>query len=178
MFLNIVVFICRSTHMALIIWQSYAILPCEMLQRVNTLIKYLWEYSNFKCAHLTIWAVRKDRKWILKEKLSGKFPLDIGFYILWEQVLCHLRNVYGIRSVYRRSQPEISLLQLSSIWRITIVLSNWLCNFVTGQNSWEVPTNYLGITNCAFVIFLHWINAINPLYKYAYSSNSLPISWE
>ena len=90
----------------------------------------------------------------------------------------HLRNVYEIRSVYRRSQPEISLLQLSSILRITIVLSNWLCNFVTGQNSREVPANYLGITNCAFVIFLHWINATNPLYKYAYSSNSLPISWE
>ena len=90
----------------------------------------------------------------------------------------HLINVYGIRSVYRMSQPEISLLQLSSLWRITTVLSNWLCNFVTGQNSCEVPTNYLGITNCAFVIFLHWINAINPLYKYAYSSNSPTISWE
>lgn len=88
MFLNTVVFICGSTHMTFIIWQLYAILPCEMLQRMNTLIKYLREYSSFKCAYLAIWAVKKDRKWILKDKLSGKFPLDIGFYILWEQVLC------------------------------------------------------------------------------------------
>lgn len=159
MFLNTVVFICGSTHMTFIIWQLYATLPCEMLQRMNTLIKYLWEYSSFKCAYLAIWAVKKDRKWILKDKLSGKFPLDIGFYILWEQVLClihlwifraesvpgtgHLINVYRIQSVYRRSRLEISLLQLSTLWRITIVLSNWLCNFITGQNSCEVPTQEL-----------------------------------
>ena len=87
MFLNTIVYICRHTHMALIIWQLHTILPCEMLQRTNTLIKYLWEYSSFKCAYLAIWAVKNNRKWILKDKLSGKFPLDIGFYIFWEQVL-------------------------------------------------------------------------------------------
>ena len=81
-------FICRNTHMPLIIWQLYAVLPYERWQRVNTLITYSWEYSHFKCAYLAIWAVRKDRKWILKHKLSGKFPLDFGFYIPWEQVLC------------------------------------------------------------------------------------------
>lgn len=155
--------------MPLIIWQLYAILSYERWQRVNTLIKYSWEYSHFKCAYLAIWAVRKDRKWILKHKLSGKFPLDFGFYIPWEQVVlftfvflelsqCMAQNkpsinVYGINSIYHRSQPEISLLQLSSIWRITIFLSNWLCDFLTGQNSCEVPTNYLSRTNYAFVFF-------------------------
>ena len=125
MFLNIVVFICRSMHMALIIWQSYAILPCEMLQRVNTLIKYLWEYSNFKCSHLAIWAMSKDRKWILKEKLSGKFPLDIGFCILWEQVLCLINlwifraeSVPGTEQTFKKclwneiSIPEVSTRDL------------------------------------------------------------------
>lgn len=122
MFLNTIVFICRHTNMALIIWQLHAILPCEMLQRTNTLIKYLWEYSSFKCAYLAIWAVKNNRKWILKDKLSGKFPLDIGFYIFWEQVLglIHLL-IFRAESVPGREQTfnkclwnQISILHVST----------------------------------------------------------------
>lgn len=107
--LNTVEFTCRCTLRPLITWQlSLSNTAIWNATKVNTLIKYSWEYSHLKCAHLAILAVRKDRKWILRHKLPGTFPIDFGFYLPWEKVLCFIHFCYcqSWASVWHRKKIQ------------------------------------------------------------------------
>lgn len=114
------------------------------------LIKYSGEYSHFKCVYLAIWAVKIDKKWMFKHKLSGKFPLDFGFDIPWRQGLSRIHlcifradAVLDTEQTFNKclwnqiNMPQVSTRDLPAPIRqysITIFLPNWLCDFVNWPN--------------------------------------------